>query len=73
MNKLIINQEVTTEDTHNPGEEAHRWREAWGHHQAAARTITMAASGNTALPQMQASSLSHIHSVAFKHLLRVVY
>jgi hypothetical protein len=39
MNKLIINQEVTTEDTHNPGKEAHRWREAWGHHQAAARTI----------------------------------
>jgi hypothetical protein len=24
INKLIINQEVTTEDTHNPGEEAHR-------------------------------------------------
>jgi hypothetical protein len=23
INKLIINQEVTTEDTHNPGEEAH--------------------------------------------------
>jgi hypothetical protein len=24
INKLIINQEVTTQDTHNPGEEAHR-------------------------------------------------